>query len=80
MPEAPWPAIAMGAVLYGMHPKSLVAARKCRQSYGMCVHRKYDPGTDVNEEDVMDCPIYGPRVKNCIAWHIKKVRTPACPW
>ena len=79
-PDTPWSAIAKGAVLYGMHPKSLVDARKCRQSYGMCVHRKHDGNNDVDEDDIIECPIYGTRIKNCIEWHIKKVQIPDCPW
>lgn len=76
-PEKPWSAIARGAVLYGLHPKSLVDCRKCRQSYGIRVHRMYDPEVDddVDENDILNCPVNGKRVRNCMKWHVKKVRT-----
>ncbi|PGH05456.1 hypothetical protein GX51_02980 [Blastomyces parvus] len=70
VPHEAWPAIAKGAALHAFAPP-IVESRKSRWSYGIGVHRAFDPERD-NEEDQYNCPSRGQRVKGHIEWFIKR--------
>lgn len=73
IPLSPWSAIARGAVTHGLNPKGTVESRKCRWSYGICVHQKFDPAVD-GEDDAFECPVNGKRAFGHMKWHAKRVR------
>ncbi|KLJ07402.1 hypothetical protein EMPG_17132 [Blastomyces silverae] len=70
VPDEAWPAIAKGAALYAFG-QSIVESRKSRWSYGIGVHRAFDPERD-NEEDQYNCPSRGERVEGHVEWFIKQ--------
>lgn len=72
VPRDSWSAIARGAVLHALKP-SVVESRKSRWSYGLGIHRAFDPERDSGEHR-FKCPARGPRVKGCIQWFIRRVR------
>ena len=73
VPEDPWSAIARGAALRGLKPRSTIDSRKCRRSYGVRAHRDFIEGQDL-EEHAFHCPIYGKRHDGVMKWHVRKVR------
>ncbi|KGM92174.1 uncharacterized protein PADG_11712 [Paracoccidioides brasiliensis Pb18] len=60
---------ARGAALQGLKP-TMVESRKSRWSYGIGVHRAFDPDldSDGNEDSF---PANGMRVTGCIQWLIR---------
>ncbi|KAK2801368.1 hypothetical protein FQN50_007753 [Emmonsiellopsis sp. PD_5] len=73
VPTDSWPAIAKGAAMHGLLTKSMVQTRKCRWSYGICMHREFDPEKDIDENS-LECPINGKRATE-IYWYIKEGAT-----
>ncbi|KKZ64310.1 hypothetical protein EMCG_09694 [[Emmonsia] crescens] len=71
VPRDSWSAIARGAVLHALKP-SMVESRKSRWSYGLGIHRAFDPECDSGEQHRFKCPARGPRVKGCIQWFIRR--------
>ncbi|PGH14905.1 hypothetical protein AJ79_02768 [Helicocarpus griseus UAMH5409] len=70
VPRDPWSAIAKGAVLHALKPTT-VGSRKSRWSFGIGVHRAFDPELDGNENRYK-CPSRGQRVNGCVKWFIKQ--------
>jgi hypothetical protein len=52
--------------------KSPVTFRRCKDHIGFCVHEKFEVGKH-KESDKYECPIYGPRAKNQMRWHVSRV-------
>ncbi|KAK2752421.1 hypothetical protein FQN55_007461 [Onygenales sp. PD_40] len=73
VPTDSWPAIAKGAVLHGLVSKPTIQSRKSRWSFGISMHREFDPKKD-NEENSFECPINGKRAPE-IYWYIKEGAT-----
>ncbi|KAK2758810.1 hypothetical protein FQN54_003502 [Arachnomyces sp. PD_36] len=71
VPPQPWSAIARGAALRALKPRSTIDSRQCRRSYGVSTHRKFIEGVD-REEDAFQCPVGGKRADGIMKWHIKK--------
>ncbi|EGC45690.1 conserved hypothetical protein [Histoplasma capsulatum var. duboisii H88] len=70
VPQEAWPAIAKGAVIHALRPP-IVESRKSRWSYGIGVHRAFDPKRD-NEKDQYNCPSRGQRTKGQVEWFIRR--------
>jgi hypothetical protein len=74
VPRETWSAIAQGAALRALKPRSTIDSRKCRRSYGVCTHRKFIEGQDP-EVFAFHCPVTGKRLDGVMKWHIRKVRS-----
>ncbi|PGH23884.1 hypothetical protein AJ80_02133 [Polytolypa hystricis UAMH7299] len=73
VPRNAWSAVAEGAALHALREKSLIHSRMSRWSYGVQIHKKYDPERDSNAP-IFQCPINGKRAGGFVKWHIKEQR------